>query len=127
MLSTGELRRFRAVDPHVAAGVHCRCRLNCFSIRPVGLIHEKGLDLGGGLNEPDLLIGRVPAHESTVAVRCDVQTDPSRVVRKNVKIEHFCVLRARLFHEMKRAVWQNVEIVRVNGIQRRAYVNEGLH
>jgi hypothetical protein len=73
------------------------------------------------------MIRRVPAHESTVAVRRDVQIDPSRVVRKDVKVERCRVLRAQLFHEMKRAAWQNIDIVRVKGIQRRTYVDKALY
>jgi len=122
----GELLRFRAVDRHVAVGVNDRCRRDCFFKRPVGPIHEKGLDLSGIFNESNLVIRRVPAHENTVAVRCNVQINPSTVVRKNVKVEHFRVLRAQLFHEMKRAAWHDVDIVRVMGIQRGTYVDEGV-
>ena len=110
------MRRSQAVDPTRRGGVHHRFRLDRFFIRPVGPIREKGLDLGGIFSESNLVVGRVPTDESTVAVRRDLQIDPSGVVRKNLKAERCCVLRAQLLQEMKRPAWQNVKIVRVNGI-----------
>src|SRR5660398_49679 len=72
---------------NVLTGVYDCFRFDSLFVRPVRTICKEGLDLSWIFHKAQILIGRIPAYESAIAVCGYVKVEPATMVRKNVKVE----------------------------------------